>query len=125
MSSYYNNKSTQQENSVNSFSNIRPTNIQNDEYIEQIKINLMKSVNIDKLKNSRINYNYNSYNNNNNINNNNLIKNPVVGNSNYRKNNPSKSPGKNIINKGNGKNKNNINGINTLNMEYGINGNKK
>ena len=127
LSSYYNNKSTQQENSVNSFSNIKPTNIQNDEYIEQIKINLMKSVNIDKLKNSRINYNYNTYNNNNNnnINNNNLIKNPVVGNSNYRKNNPSKSPGKNIINKGNGKNKNNINGINTLNMEYGINGNKK
>ena len=126
-SSYYNNKSTQQENSVNSFSNIRPTNIQNDEYIEQIKLNLMKSVNIDKLKNSRINYNYNTNNNNNNINNNNnnLIKNSVVGNSNYRKNNTSKSPGKNIVNKGNGKNKVNTNGINVLNKELGINGNKK
>ena len=125
-SSYYNNKSTQQENSVNSFSNIRPTNIQNDEYIEQIKLNLMKSVNIDKLKNSRINYNYNNNNyNTNNINNNNLIKNPVVGNSNYRKNNTSKSPGKNIVNKGNNKNKINSNGINILNKELGINGNKK
>ena len=89
----------------------------------------MKSVNIDKLKNSRINYNYNTNNNNNNNNinnnNNNLIKNSVVGNSNYRKNNPSKSPGKNIVNKGNGKNKVNTNGINVLNKELGINGNKK
>ena len=134
----YNNKSIPQENSNNSFSNIRPTNIQNDEYIEQIKLNLMKSVNKDKLKNSRINNNnnnlnnYNNYGNYNNMNNKNFI--PSNNNNNRKNNSSGKSPyngnrnnSNNKINnnniKGNiGKNKINSNGINILNKD--LNGRK-